>query len=396
MSEALEPMIDGGGALSVAESLLDKQVATAKKYPRKLGEVRDEALSMACMSRRIAETMFYTLERKNKKTGEVTFIRGPSIRLAEVLVSAWGNLRCEARIAGEEQKYVVAEGVAFDLQKNTAMREEVKRRITYKNGGRYNADLIAVTAAAAKSIALRNAVMRIIPRGLIDECLHGAENIVLSEGGKSLEDVRDGVFRYFESVGVTDKQVLASVGLATKDDFRRQNVLDLIGFANRVRDKEITVADFIAIGTNKDAEDEEAAGKVNELNEALGAGEPAEEAKEEPKAPKSDVGESDPQTAAPAEETPAIEEAASPSEPDTSSPELREVPLDDALQMLHTAASVEEAESLTLGEAAPQEHWAMFNAFLRRTVNRLEGRALFDGFSDAEKNACRKALKRVR
>lgn len=55
---------------------------------------------------------------------------------------------------------MTAQGVFHDLERNVAITYEVRRRIVDKNGRRYKPDMIGVTANAACSIALRNAILR--------------------------------------------------------------------------------------------------------------------------------------------------------------------------------------------------------------------------------------------
>lgn len=363
--------------------LIDAQVATAKKYPRVLKEVLDEALTMATLDQHTAETMFYTLKRRDKD-GRDVFIRGPSIRLAEIFSSAWGNLRIEARISREEQKFIYAEATAVDLQKNTGARIEVPRRIVTASGRRYGVDMIGVTSAAAVSIAYRNALFRVVPRVYVEKVQRAAENVMFG-GSKSLAEVFDAALGFFASEGVTEAQVYAVLGVAGREDLRRQHALDLVGFANAIRDKQMLVTEFIELGEPEGTQDE----KAKSLNESLGAA----------------------ATPRPPEATSVTQEAETPADPTQAQAEAEDaregpsearatgdvvVGLDEGLAMLEAATSVEEAMSLTLREDAPDDEWAMLEAYRRRCVNKLEDRPAYDGLTEAEKTACRQALHRIK
>ena len=140
--EALE-LISGQELSLESHTEIDIQISTARRYPRSISNFQKEALSMATVNVETAQSCYYTLLKGGNK------IEGPSIRLAEIAGSSWGNIRYGARVVREERDFVVAQGSAFDLEKNVAMTIEVKRRITTKDGKRYTSDMIAQTANAA-------------------------------------------------------------------------------------------------------------------------------------------------------------------------------------------------------------------------------------------------------
>ena len=62
----------------------------------------------------------------------------------------------------------VAEAIAHDLETNIAVSVEARRSIITKTGQRYPEHMINTTAMAALSIAERNAILKVIPKGLVD------------------------------------------------------------------------------------------------------------------------------------------------------------------------------------------------------------------------------------
>jgi hypothetical protein len=114
---------------------IDSNVATAKQYPRSITAFRKEMMEFVTLSEVVAEACIFALPRgkeKNANTGkwEVKCIEGPSVRFSEMLISAYGNCRSGARIIGEEKDFIIAEGFFHDLEKNVAVKCEIKRRIT--------------------------------------------------------------------------------------------------------------------------------------------------------------------------------------------------------------------------------------------------------------------------
>lgn len=184
---------------------VDIQITTAKAFPRIVKDCIDEAITMATLTEEIAASCAYHLERKQQGGGKA-YIKGPSVRLAEIMLMAWGNARAEARACDPDAKFANAEGAMWDLEKNTAIRVSVKRRITDRDGKRYGDDMIGTTTAAAASIALRNAIIRIIPRTVVhmvyDAALQCARGDI-----KTVGERRAKALAWFGSLGVTPEQV---------------------------------------------------------------------------------------------------------------------------------------------------------------------------------------------
>lgn len=184
MSEQTESLdiIPAGAALVRAE--IDVAIATAKAYPRHETKAIERAEKMACYNAEVAGACQFAIERKGRDGAKA--ITGPSVRLAEILVTCWGNVNVAARIIDINQTHVVAQGVAHDLETNVRTSSEVARRITDRNGRRYGDDMITVTAQAALSIAWRNAAIRIIPRVYVEHVL--AKAIEYAVGGAKALD----------------------------------------------------------------------------------------------------------------------------------------------------------------------------------------------------------------
>lgn len=221
----------------VERAQLDSQVATAKAYPRSVTKALQEAQGMACLDARTAEGMFYTLKRGKGKDAKT--IMGPSTRLAEVVVSCWGNLRVEAGVESADRTHVTAVATCFDLEKNVAVRVRVQRRITTKEGHRFGDDMIGVTGNAATSIALRNAVFRVVPRVFVDRLDQLAREA--STGKGTLEEKRANAAAHFQKLGVTEAELFAFLEVKGWDDVTLEHVVELKGAATALREGMATV-----------------------------------------------------------------------------------------------------------------------------------------------------------
>ena len=166
--------------MALTKGEIDAQIATAKQYPRNLSRVLNNIETLATMDEDVAGSCFYTLRRK-ERDGSVKLIEGASVRMAEIVASSWGNLRTQARIIANDGKTITAQGVCHDLETNTAISVEVKRRITDKSGKTYNEDMQIMTGNAACAIALRNAVFKVVPAALIKKTIDKAKKVSLGE-----------------------------------------------------------------------------------------------------------------------------------------------------------------------------------------------------------------------
>ena len=210
-------------------SEIDVQVSTAKQYPRNLSQVLNNIETLATIDEDIAGSCFYTLRRQGK------LIEGPSVRMAEIVASSWGNLRTGSRIISNDGKTITAQGLCHDLETNTAVTTEVKRRITDKNGKTYNEDMQILTGNAACAIAFRNAVFKVVPSSLIKKSIDKAKKVSIGES-MTLETSRAKMLAYFKTIGVEEKQILDYLSIEKVEEVNVDMVVELRGLANAIKE----------------------------------------------------------------------------------------------------------------------------------------------------------------
>lgn len=215
-------------------SEIDTQIATAKQYPRSVATFQREAMDMVRLSKEIADECVYSLKRSGKP------IEGASARFAEIIASAWGNCRAGARIIGEDKKFVTAQGVFSDVERNVAISYETRRRITDRNGNTYKDDMIAVTANAACSIAMRNAVLKGIPKAFWKPIYDLAYKTAYGDA-KTLGASRTAMLQHFADMKVTPDQVFALLEVEGEQDISGKQIVQLRGFANSIKEGEMSV-----------------------------------------------------------------------------------------------------------------------------------------------------------
>jgi hypothetical protein len=226
--------VEGNALQSITRGEIDMQVGTAKRYPRSIATFRSEALSMATLDQQTAEACFYALKRDGKT------IEGPSVRLAEIVASCWGNLRVEGRIVADDGRFVVAQGTCWDVERNVVIRTEVRRRVTTKTGARFSDDMIAVTGNAAMSIALRNAIFRVVPFAFTNAIYESARKVAVGDE-KTLAVRRGQAVAWFAKAGISSEQVLQLVGRPSLDDVKLDDLAVLQGMRTAIVEGSTTV-----------------------------------------------------------------------------------------------------------------------------------------------------------
>jgi len=221
---------------AIVKSEVEAQLDAAHKYPRSIRRFMDEAVSIATETPEVAESCLFSIPRDGK------IIAGPSVRLAEICASAYCNLQYGGRVVDEDDKYVTAQGVAWDMQKNTRVTIETRRRITGKTGKRFSDDMVAVTGNAARSIALRDAVFRVIPRALVDQ-VYAKVKLVAVGDAKSLATRRAQVLERLQKIGVPLDRVWPKLEIKGPEDIGLEELEVLIGLGAAIKSGEIGIDD---------------------------------------------------------------------------------------------------------------------------------------------------------
>ena len=223
----------------VARAEIDQQIATAHRYPRSIRGFLDEARALVTLTTDVAGECVYALPRDGKT------IEGPSARFAEILAHSWGNARAGARVVDDKGDFVTAQGVFLDLEKNVAITHEVQRRIVDKQGRRFKPDMIGVTANAACSIALRNAILKGVPKAFWQSLYEEARRVIMGDA-KTLANRRAEALAYLQKFGASEAMVLGLLGIKGVEDITLEHLVTLRGIATAIKDGDTTVEQAFA------------------------------------------------------------------------------------------------------------------------------------------------------
>jgi hypothetical protein len=222
--------------LNQSEHAAMVQTANLRGNRRSTGEFMNRLREYAAPNQTVALLMFYSLPRANKR------IIGPSIRFAEVAAPCWRNCAVGARAMGEPSATVVTgQGVFIDYEVNLRNAIEVPKRITDSNGNRYSDDMIVVTTNAAMSVARRNAVLKGgIPQALWIQGYDHAMRVAVGDSPSHDKRIADAM-EYLTKSGITEWQILNSVGVASPKDLETEHLVTLRVMASELKRGEKTI-----------------------------------------------------------------------------------------------------------------------------------------------------------
>ena len=177
----------------------------AKRYPR------DENAAIikirnACKRRKLAEMAVYTYPRGTTK------VEGPSIRLAEAMAQAWGNLDFGVVELEQRQGESTCMAYCWDLESNTRQTKifQVKHARDTKRGpvaltdGRDIYELVANQGARR----VRACILGVIPGDVVDEALEEVDKTLSSnKDGKPLQDRVRAMAQAFDGLSISTAMI---------------------------------------------------------------------------------------------------------------------------------------------------------------------------------------------
>lgn len=215
---------------------IDIQIATAKRYPRSVDAALTRILTIATLDEETAADCFYSMRRGEQR------IEGVSVRLAEIIAGAWGNLRAQTFIAANDGRAVTACAICHDLETNFAVSLSVQRGVLDRHGRPYSQDMQVVTGNAAMAIAFRNAVLKVVPKAVTGRVVQQIRDVAAGRV-RNLTESRRAMLDYYAALGVAQPQVLAYLGVPRLDDVDARMVMELRGLANALKEGTATVED---------------------------------------------------------------------------------------------------------------------------------------------------------
>ena len=232
----------------ITRAEIDSQIATAKRYPRNLSQVRDRVLTLATIDEETAKDCFYA-----RPVGGGKVASGESVRMAEILNASYGNTKAAWRPISIDRVHgvVTCQGVCHDLETNTSTSLEKSRQVQKKRGAdTFDEHMIELAVNACGAIAYRDAVFKTIPKAIIKSLLPQIKEAARGKG--TLDQKVDRIVNRLIEIGeqngvkkeVAEKRVLAAVECKRRNEIDIAKLDILIGMGTSIKDGEMRFADL--------------------------------------------------------------------------------------------------------------------------------------------------------
>lgn len=230
------------------DSILQTQVVTAKTYPRNKEKALQEIFDLATSDPEIAAQCYYSLP---PRPGQEKGILGPSVRLAEICFTSWGNIQCDSEIISNNGKQIIVKATCWDLETNSRISETVAKSIVDRQGKTYSSNQQMIAVAAACATAFRNSVFKIVPQAFIDKlykkCIEIASGA--NEKDKMTSRLKKTLQIFEERYHVSEETILEHFHKSSLEELDESHLKELIGIGTSIKDGFISVEE--AFGTPK-------------------------------------------------------------------------------------------------------------------------------------------------
>ena len=243
-NELSAEVVKGAGTDMIVSRVAQEVQASmiiAKKYPRDENEAHKKIMR-SCARIGLAEVAEYTYPRGDKK------VSGPSIRLAEAIAQAWGNIEygvIELENANGKSEMMA---YAWDMETNTRVAKvfSVVHKRDTRNGSYTLTDSRDIYEATANFGArrVRACILGIIPGDVIDGAIKECRKTIKGENKTPIEDRIKVMLTTFEKEHRIDTAAIEEyIGCKAKA-FTENDLIKLRGIHQSIIDGMSAPADY--------------------------------------------------------------------------------------------------------------------------------------------------------
>lgn len=246
----------------------------ARQFPRDT-ELAMQRTLQECQQKSLAETAQYEYKRGD------SVVRGPSIRLVEVLARNWGNIAYGVREVESTSEGTLVEAYAWDLETNVADNKvfTVKNERSTKSGSYALKDSRDIYENMANNAARRKraCMLSVLPGWYVDAALEECDKTLkkaLTGGGKvSLDEIRVQLTQAFATMEVTPEMIHEKIGRDV-DHLTENDIVQLRRLYTTIKDGFVKPQDVFNMGAKPSAieMDEENSEALRMINQMLGGG----------------------------------------------------------------------------------------------------------------------------
>ena len=245
----------------------------ARQFPRD-PEMSLQNVLKECERKDLAEAAQYEFPRGD------SVVKGPSIRLVEVLARHWGNIMSGITEVDVQGDTTTIKCFAWDLETNASDEKtfSVKHERSTKKGSYKLTDERDIYEMVANKGARRKraCLLAVMPGWYVDAALEACDKTLadsLTEKGESMTDIIANIVNAFDAFGITPEQICVKLNKDI-DKFSKNDVVKLRHLYSAIKDGFVKPSDAFGLAPAADpalpTTDEENA--LDELNRALTKG----------------------------------------------------------------------------------------------------------------------------
>lgn len=223
-------------------------IIAAKNFPRDENEAL-RRIELACSRPRLAEAAVYEYAKGGQK------VKGPSIRLAEALAQAWGNMQCGVTEVERKHGESVMLAYAVDLETNFRVEKlfSVGHAIDTRSGKKTVSDERGIYELTANLGArrLRACILSVIPGDVQDLAMERCER-TLTVGDTPLAERIEKMVKAFAGMGVT-KEDIERLTQCNVDALSASQLAKLQRTWTSIKDGVTTAQEAFSIGSDQPA-----------------------------------------------------------------------------------------------------------------------------------------------
>lgn len=244
-------------------------VFMAKQFPRDERAAMDRIL-MACTRQSLAKDALYQYSKGGSD------VSGPSIRLAEAMAQAWGNLDYGFRTLEATEAGSKLEAYCWDIETNVRTRRtfEVSHMRHTRSGDYLLTDPREIYEMQANQAArrVRACILATIPGDVADAAVEQCRKTQEDEikRGKPIKERVVEMVKVFEGIGVTRPMLEAYIGRSL-DGMTAALLVKLSNVYKSIKDGMASVEDHFAAAMDRVAEKEQKRAKRSAASEILAA-----------------------------------------------------------------------------------------------------------------------------
>lgn len=258
--------IQEAAAIAREGAEIQAAVVIAKRFPRNQIQAIDR-IKAACARPGLAATACYSYSRGG---AEVT---GPSIRLAEAMAQAWGNLQFGVRELEQRAGESTVEAFAWDLESNTKQSKifQVRHERHTKAGTRRLEDPRDIYELVANQGArrVRACILGVLPGDVVEDAVAACEATLTTKAEATPERIK-AMVDAFAALGISKRQIEARIQRHI-DAITPAMLIGLGKIYNSVKDGMSSAADWFPPEQAPEEKQKGAAGVVAAIKARKGA-----------------------------------------------------------------------------------------------------------------------------